>query len=1047
MKRIKQTRLKFQDSKSDKVYEVELCDMGNDKYVVNFRYGRRGANLKEGTKTEEPVSLAKAESIYTKLVVSKGKKGYVDESTPSPKAAPNVPLPELPASMDSREAAILGHLKLAIEDPQAQKEKNWNIRRVMWRAGELRMPFAIPYLLKLHNKGDDMHSYSAIWALGRCGAGEAAESIVREYIDGAHPPKVRRMAQTVMLDVLRGEKREAYVRELWTKIPPVFKDKAQAGDYEGIQAILKDYLSANKKKFDFLFYLYLVSGDVPAFGEALAKSLKTIEFRPPFFKIVRAIFKTAEYRGDGRIYGLLAYRFENENPMYTSSKYGGSVWTNSGWIWDVNAEKQKKNPKIAYSNRTQAYMNRRILRWLDKLIAEKDTDYVKIAVGILLSYSAKDGGRPLKEVNWNYNRKTRRYDKKTEHFDSFYSRLLMNRILFTESPRYEYVKERKRWRCKGGFKPGMDAPGVREEACPELWDKMPTAFVHLLVESDVRPILEFALRSFKGHDAYGKLTDKIGPDLLSRFLEKTHRPTALWGLDLAKKKYDPKRPDRNLTLTMLGCSLKEARTLATDWISDNYDFYFSDTDFIFSLVTHKEDDVRAWMKKDMGKIAGKLTKSRKQVLVGRIMSKMLGLESNKENNTRVTEYASLLENNFNDLLKSVGLEIVRDFMRHPLEENQKFAARLIVKHETEAEEIPRDLFNEFINSKHPHLRRAGILLFGKFSDNTLLGQQDQLVKFATSNKADVRKAVRPVIKRLANQYESFANDCVDKFVPVLLRKETYEGLHNDTYELLTQELEPYLKVIERKKIFRLLNSDHTKAQELGTVLVNKYIPADSLSVPNIIRLANHEILMARETAWRMFNENAGRMRYEREEALRLMDSDWDDTRAFSFEFFRENYQEKDWTPELLVSICDSVRPDVSAFGRELITRFFKEEDGTQYLLKLSQHPTPELQLFATNYLERFASDDLEKFKKLEFFFVTVLSQVNRGRVAKNRVLRFLRQEAMKLPEAAEIVARILERLSMTIAIEDKAKSIEMMRDIHEKYPHIQVPISLVAVEA
>jgi hypothetical protein len=174
-----------------------------------------------------------------------------------------------------------------------------------------------------------------------------------------------------------------------------------------------------------------------------------------------------------------------------------------------------------------------------------------------------------------------------------------------------------------------------------------------------------------------------------------------------------------------------------------------------------------------------------------------------------------------------------------------------------------------------------------------------------------------------------------------------------------------------------------------------------------------------------------------------MDSTWDDTRAFAFDFFREEFREKDWTPQLLVSICDSTKLDVQTFGRELITKYFEEENGTEYLLKLSQHPRIELQLFASNYLERFASDDLNKLQQLEFYFVTVLSQVNKGRVAKDRVLNFLRNEAMKLPEAAEIVARILDRLSMTAAIGDKSTSIEIMRDIHDKYPHIKMPISLV----
>ena len=50
MRLIKQRKLYFKDGKSDKIYEVDLCEAGEGEFVVNFRYGRRGATLREGTK-------------------------------------------------------------------------------------------------------------------------------------------------------------------------------------------------------------------------------------------------------------------------------------------------------------------------------------------------------------------------------------------------------------------------------------------------------------------------------------------------------------------------------------------------------------------------------------------------------------------------------------------------------------------------------------------------------------------------------------------------------------------------------------------------------------------------------------------------------------------------------------------------------------------------------------------------------------------------------------------------------------------------------------
>lgn len=71
-----QTSLSFKNDTSDKVYEIEISQVDQGQYVVNFRYGRRNVYLTEGTKTPQAVSLEGAETIYKKVIFSKIKKGY-----------------------------------------------------------------------------------------------------------------------------------------------------------------------------------------------------------------------------------------------------------------------------------------------------------------------------------------------------------------------------------------------------------------------------------------------------------------------------------------------------------------------------------------------------------------------------------------------------------------------------------------------------------------------------------------------------------------------------------------------------------------------------------------------------------------------------------------------------------------------------------------------------------------------------------------------------------------------------------------------------------
>ena len=66
MKLVQQKTLYFSEGKSDKVYEVDICE-NQDLFIVNFRYGRRGANLREGTKTVFPVAYEEALKIFNKL--------------------------------------------------------------------------------------------------------------------------------------------------------------------------------------------------------------------------------------------------------------------------------------------------------------------------------------------------------------------------------------------------------------------------------------------------------------------------------------------------------------------------------------------------------------------------------------------------------------------------------------------------------------------------------------------------------------------------------------------------------------------------------------------------------------------------------------------------------------------------------------------------------------------------------------------------------------------------------------------------------------------
>ena len=78
-----QITLYYRDGSSDKVYQASITPKDGG-YVVHFAYGRRGATLQTGTKTQAPIPYEQAKKIYDKLVQEKKSKGYTpgEDGTP-----------------------------------------------------------------------------------------------------------------------------------------------------------------------------------------------------------------------------------------------------------------------------------------------------------------------------------------------------------------------------------------------------------------------------------------------------------------------------------------------------------------------------------------------------------------------------------------------------------------------------------------------------------------------------------------------------------------------------------------------------------------------------------------------------------------------------------------------------------------------------------------------------------------------------------------------------------------------------------------------------
>jgi hypothetical protein len=352
--------------------------------------------------------------------------------------------------------------------------------------------------------------------------------------------------------------------------------------------------------------------------------------------------------------------------------------------------------------------------------------------------------------------------------------------------------------------------------------------------------------------------------------------------------------------------------------------------------------------------------------------------------------------------------------------------------------LPESLLLAAVSSEFSAVRRLGMELLGKLSDHELASRTEVLAACAVSKHGELRDGAAPLLGRVAGRDRAAARELVLQWYPLLFREESFEGLHASVHALLTGPFANELDAIPADSFRRMLESRHDHGQMLGFALLQR--EAGPFETEDLVAWAVHPLVAVREWAFAALERDPEVLRREPGLVLRLLESPYDEGRERAFEFCRREIRDGDWTPESLVAVCDSNHRPARDFGRELVTRLFREEDGPVYLLRFSQHPATEIQLFATNYLERHASGSVERIAALDLYFRTVLSRIGAGRVAKQRVMTFLEKQALEDDGIARLVVPLLARQSGTVAIQDKAEMIRILDVLRRRWPQLESPL-------
>lgn len=1025
MKLVKQASLVLADPRAPKVYEVDLCEVGGGRFVVNYRHGKRGRVLEDGTKTVAPVAQAEAERIFDKLVEQQIQRGFVPAlglipTPPTPSAPPLSRQPSLaPLSHSRQKERILARLSRALDaitTDDADALPEGALERLVWRAGELRLREAEGLLLALADRtasdrpteGAALLDYCIAWALGRLGSDRAIPTLRRLQNDEGTPPHVKRIA-TLALQARAASDSTSAATDLVDSLPEELRTLARGSDPDAFATKLRAFLEANgPNAWGVVDLLYAI--DTEAVRPAVLAELARVPLVSPYFYFVRHVFKAAEYRHDARVFGLLAYRFEKTR---------------------ANLEvPENKGVKPPFGKPTRRYLRRRIWRTLRRLGQIGDLDYVDLAVGVLLPFVDTDAVPARGPGISNHG-----------GWDRWAPYWAFNGILYGNSKRYAPSPLGERWHFVEGAGPDTSAEVAltreREEAFPSLWEARPEGLMILLAESACVEVHRFAVKAIRACPTF---LVKLDVDDIVTLLARPYQETARLGLELAEKRYDKTDPNFELLVGLARSVHAPARAKAFGWLDEQRARLFVRASVLAELVVAPHADTREFARRLLRSTS--LAADVAAPLLARVVAAMLALPDTPEGDRQAKDAAATLLVALASHLAVIGPEVVRDLLAHTLSGVQELGVELLLRRDGN-EPLDAETLVAVVHSAHANVRAAGMRLLAQLPEGALAQMELLLVRLSADKNADLRNASRPLVTRVATSHPSAGETIARALVEALLRRKLPQGADAHITSLLGEDLIAIVEGLPIADVARLLHSLSPYAQELGGALLQR-TDLSRLTIEQVVGFASHDILTVRQVAWRFFEQDVDRIRAKMAEAVRVLDAKWEDSRAFAFGYFRDRVPEDAFEADVLVTILDSVREDVQAFGRELATKYFREADGPTLMAKLAEHPSPGVRVFVTNYLTRYAADRPDVLDALVPYFTTVLSHVNAGRVAKRRVIAFLTSEGAKSEEAANLVIGLLHRVSATIAIEMRAATIAAMMAIHRAQPGADLPLRVVS---
>ncbi|PDS25617.1 hypothetical protein B0A77_04250 [Flavobacterium branchiophilum] len=1108
MKLIKQVKLFFFEGKSDKVYEIDLCEINPTAYVVNFRYGRRGAALKEGTKTPEFVNHQKGLDIFAALENEKRKKGYQSEVEV---------FVALPTLSNTNEATPKSRILKRLEDAatgQNSFKTVWKTSRVIWKAAMLNITEAVPYILKIATKGDEMQLYASLYALMTLKAQNAIPLFESMAHGNRQKDYIRYLSFEALLQLSDPTEHQKTIDSLMELLPDTIKDHIDDGQYTMIEQYYTHTI-ANEMPAKELPILYLLSTDYQSFVPIFKKILSTIPFKPPYFKSIRAIFKLAKFKKDYHILSLLFYCFEKQQPMYfRTASLDPNAYQTQQYIdaldSSINLHKEYKNAncQIGFSQFTKYFFQKDSVYFLKNLgMQNVAADYLKFAVNVLLHFEESDYTPSKSKLlsdygTYNYD-KGRYYYTMVDYPECSHSYLLTyilfgndtNRIMdkkcqfYTKKTVYsskDYyfniqkatvvapngtteqevtdASQKKASVFESVFstiktifdktktsepslivsKPTDEAPTKPQSVAmfPHLWEAFPEAYLQLLAQANMNLIVDFAYQNIKNNVQYHEFISKIDTSLMLILLDRPFEKAQEMGFEVLEHNQQNIGTDAVLVGKILDVKSEKAQLLAQKMILNQQSFFTNHIDFWLTVIFNTKSNLNQFINELIHN--SRLTEVQKEAILGKAVVALMGFENNDDHNQRAIIVTDRLKMMAYEKMSGISWEIISQLLVSELENNTLLASEILMAKSkiTQANDLPIGIIQLLLQNDEIRIRANGLELLRQYESSTMTQNWTAFLHLFESAHQEVVESLFE-LQNIDRNNQDIQLRWVEKTIWLLVSKEHFEGAYSIFRTFIKSADVLIINNLHTKWIVKLLLAYHKENALLGFELLQKRLDFDAFSMKQIVALASHEFLDVRKWVWQYYKQHTHRIKQEKKVALTILDASWQDSRQFAFDYFRSHFTATDWDAACLIGIVDAVRPDVELFGKELISLFFDQKDAPTYLYQLSQHPSRNIQLFVTQLLETYLDDSPKSWQAMAYYFKSVLTKVNQSRAAKNRIYQLLYQKATLSEDVATIVATILDEVSATSSIQDKATCIDLLSDLKKRYPKLAIHLQII----